>query len=52
MGKKLHFSDKEKYERWLRWNYEHNRKEMGDGKNSSIYIRGHRHKVDHKKKRR
>ena len=50
MGKKLDFKSKKSYEKWLRWNYEHNRKEMGDGKNSKILIRGKPHRVNHGRK--
>lgn len=58
MGKKLHFRSKKNYRKWLAWNWVHNRKEMGDGRNSTIYIRGKKHRVNHgrgagkKKKRR
>ncbi|NPA74775.1 MAG: hypothetical protein GXO25_01675 [Euryarchaeota archaeon] len=52
MGKKLHFKSKKSYNKWLAWNYEHNRKEMGDGRNSTIIIRGKKHKVKHSKNRK
>ena len=51
MGKKLNFKSNKSYEKWLAWNYEHNKKEMGDGKNSTIYIRGKKHKVNHSRKK-
>lgn len=50
MAKKLHFKSKAAYERWLRWNYENNRKEMGDGKNSTIYIHGKLYHPKHTRK--
>ncbi len=56
MGKKLNFKNSNTYHKWLAYNWIHNKKEMGDGKNSKILIRGKPHRVNHgrkgKKKRR
>ena len=51
MGKKLHFKSKEAYRKWLAYNWIHNKKEMGDGRNSTIYIRGKKHRVNHSRKK-
>jgi len=49
MTKTLHFKNKKDYLKWLAWNYENNRNEMQDGKNSRIYVKNKKIKVNHKR---
>ena len=51
MGKKLDFKSKRKYNKWLAYNWIHNKREMGKAPHKEISIRGKKHKVDHKRKR-
>jgi len=47
--KVLHFKSKEAYRKWLAYNYIHNRRKMQKPPHKVVYIRGKKHKVEHKK---
>ena len=49
---KVNFKNKEAYRKWLAYNYIHNKKEMQKAPNKTVYIRGKKHKVEHKRKRK
>lgn len=49
-NKTLHFKNKKNYQKWLAYNYIHNKSKMGDGKNKNVVIKGKKHKVEHPKK--
>jgi len=47
-SKTLHFKSKKDYQKWLAYNYVHNKKQMGKPPHETVYIRGKKHKVEHK----
>lgn len=47
MGK-LHFGSKSGYQKWLAYNWIHNKQEMGKPPHEIVYVHGKEHKVKHK----
>ena len=48
----LHFKSKAAYKKWLAYNYIHNRRKMGRPPHKVVYIRGKKHRVKHKRRKR
>jgi len=49
--KALHFKSKKNYQKWLAYNYIHNKKQMGKPPHKEIYIKGKKHPVNHSRKK-
>jgi len=49
MAKTLHFKSKKDYQKWLAYNWIHNKKQMGVAPHKTIKIRGKTHRVKHKR---
>jgi len=45
--RKINFKSKKNYQKWLAYNWLHNKAKMGKKPHKTVYIRGKKHKVKH-----